>query len=155
MQLSAGSTRKSRTNEPDEDEEVGTLGGLDVSVDTMDCVYLDVHEVIVMTAEEYSDLKNVTTKVESVQRHEERRDPGSFESRERSTKELGLMCEHNMHELVKNADARGGSHANAKMLQDHLGEKLHVTQHTPPMMVARLLLARLGYRILGTFRCAQ
>ena len=45
--------------------------GMDVSVDTMDCVCLDVdicgemnatttHDIVAMTAEEYKDLKNVT-----------------------------------------------------------------------------------------------
>ena len=49
-----------------------------VSVDTMDCAYLNVdicgemkatttHEIIAMTAEEYSDLKNIKTEVESIQ----------------------------------------------------------------------------------------
>ena len=66
---SSGCTRKSTLNEPDEDQEgheskrLRLVGGLDVSVDTLDCVYLDVvvcgdidakttHEIIAMTAEE-------------------------------------------------------------------------------------------------------
>ena len=78
METSPGSTRKSTTNEPDEGqdghENRRQVGGLDVQVDTMDCVYLDVdtcgemnattvHEIIAMTAEEYSNLKNVKPKV--------------------------------------------------------------------------------------------
>ena len=66
------------------------------------------------------------------------------------------MSEHNMYELVKTADARGGSRAHAKWLQDHMGdhvrcrlvatqlaigEKLDVAQCSPPLMVARLFLA--------------
>ena len=66
------------------------------------------------------------------------------------------MSEHNTYELVKNADALGGSHVHAKWLRDHkrdeircrlaatqlpIGERLDVTQSTPPSMVARLLLA--------------
>ena len=62
-----------------------------------------------------------------------------------------MISVHNM-----NADARGGCHAHAKWLQDHesddvrcrlvatqlaIGERLEVTQSTPPLMVARLLLA--------------
>ena len=69
---------------------------------------------------------------------------------------LGLVNKHNMHEFVKNADASGGSHVDAKWLQDHkgdeircrlaatqlaIGETLDVTQSTPPLMVARFLLA--------------
>ena len=46
------------------------VGGLDVSADTTDCMYLDVgmcremdstttHEITAMTSQDYSDLKNV------------------------------------------------------------------------------------------------
>ena len=54
------------------------MGGLDVSADTMDCVYLDVDicgerhvtttlEILAMTAEEYPVLKIVKSEVQSIQ----------------------------------------------------------------------------------------
>ena len=52
-------------------------------------------------------------------RHEELRGHGSLEGRENRIRELGLMNEHNMYELVKNADARGGFRVHAKWLQGH------------------------------------
>ena len=48
MDASSGSTRKSRTTEPDEDQErhesegMRLVGGLDVSADTVDCMCSDV-----------------------------------------------------------------------------------------------------------------
>ena len=83
MDTSSGSMRKSTTNEPNEDQEghesqrVRLVGGLDVSADTMDCVFLDVdtvgemnattkHETISMTAEENSDLKNAKTEEKDI-----------------------------------------------------------------------------------------
>ena len=83
MDASSGSTRKSTANKPDEGQEghgpkrLRLAGGLEVSVDTMDFVYQDVHicgemhattthDIIAMTAEEYSDLE-VKTEVESIQ----------------------------------------------------------------------------------------
>ena len=48
MDTSWGSTKMSTTNEPDEDQEthepksLRLVGGWHVSVDTMNCVYLDV-----------------------------------------------------------------------------------------------------------------
>ena len=71
-------------------------------------------------------------------------------------RELGLMQEHNMYDVVKNEDAKGGSHVHAKWLQDvkgeevrcrlvatqlAIGERLDVTQSTPPLMIARMLLS--------------
>ena len=84
MDASSSSTRKSQMNEPDEDPEgheskrLRPLGAKHVSGDTLDCVYLDVdmcgemnaktaHEIIAMTFEEHSDLKNIKTEVESMQ----------------------------------------------------------------------------------------
>ena len=69
---------------------------------------------------------------------------------------MGLMSEHTIHMLVNSVDARGGSHVHAKRLQDPkgvevrcrlvtthqaIGERLDVTQSTPQLMLARLLLA--------------
>ena len=77
-------------------------------------------------------------------------------------RELSLVNDHNMYELAKNANARGGSHVHAKWLQDHkgdevrcrlvatqlaLGERLDVTQSTPPLMLAWLLLAIVSLRV--------
>ena len=84
MNTSSRSTRKSTLNEPDEDQErhdskrLRLVDVLDVSVDTMDSVYLDVgicgamnatttHEIIAMTVEEFSDPKNVKTEVQNSQ----------------------------------------------------------------------------------------
>ena len=81
---------------------------------------------------------------------------------------------------TSSSDARGGSHVHAKWLQDHtekefqcrlvatqlaIGEGLDVTQSTPPLMEARLLLSTASLRvdehevydwgstILGLIRC--
>ena len=116
------------------------LGGLDVSVDTTDCEFLDVDrcgdmnattvdEVIAITAEEYTDQKNVKAEMESTQRwaatllpkkivygttSHEILDPVKVD--EGRPEELGLMKEHNMHELATTRDARGTSHVHAKWL---------------------------------------
>ena len=45
-----------------------------------------------------------------------------------------------MYELVKSADARGGSHVHAWWLQDNSGDEgQYITQSTSRLMVARLL----------------
>ena len=52
--------------------------------------------------------------------------------------------QRNMYELAKHVGPRGGSHVYAKWLQDSKGddvERLDVAQSTPPLMVAKLLLA--------------
>ena len=45
-------------------------------------------------------------------------------------RELGLMNEPNMYELVKNADARGGFHDHAKWLQDRDEVGCDLKQHS-------------------------
>ena len=77
-------------------------------------------------------------------------------------RELGLMSEQNMYELVKNTDACGGSYIHVKWFQGHreddvrcppqatelaTGERLDVTQSTPSLMVAPLLLATASLRV--------
>ena len=71
-------------------------------------------------------------------------------------RELGFMNEHSMYDHLKNADVIVGSYVHMKWLRDHEGdevrcrlvatqlaicERLDVTQSTPPLMVARLMLA--------------
>ena len=100
------------------------MGGLDVSADTMDFVYLDVdtcggmnakttHEIIAMTAGEDSDLKHVKTEIENIQQWKSNLFPDKIVYDTKSgeimdplkvekgrLRELGLMNEHNMYELV-------------------------------------------------------
>ena len=125
--------RKSTMTEPDEDQErleskrLRLVGGLDVSVATMDCV----------PTEEYSDLKNVNTEVENIQQWKARRllekivcgmksgeILGPLKVEKGRLRELGWMNEHNMYDVAKNADARGGSRVHAKWLQDHNGDEM-------------------------------
>ena len=57
-------------------------------------------------------------------------------------KELGLMSEDNMCDLVKNADARGGGHVRVRWLQDHKGDEVRCR------LVAKQLA--IGKRLDGT-----
>ena len=98
---------------------------LHLSAHTMDRVHLDVymfggmnattsHEVIAMTAGEYSGMKNVKTKVESIQQWKANllRDKlangtksgeilVSFKVGKGRLRELGFMSEHNIYEVLK------------------------------------------------------
>ena len=104
---------------------------MDVSRETMDCVYLDVdirgemnattaHEIIV-TAEEYSVLKNAKAEVECNQQWKANLLPDKIvhgtksgeilcplEVQKGRLRELPLMREHNIYEIVKKYDGRGG-----------------------------------------------
>ena len=145
------------------------VGGLDVSADTLDNVFLDVdiccemnattpRDIITMMAEEHPDLKNVKTDVESIQKWRTNLLPHRIVNRTESGEilvlgELGLTNEHDVHEL-ENVDACGGCRVHAKWLQDRKGGevpcrlvatqlvvvvRLDVAQSTPHLVVVRLL----------------
>ena len=100
------------------------VGGLDVSADTLDHVFVDVdiccemsattpRDIITKNAEEHPDLKNVKTSLESIQKCRTNLLPHRIVNRTESGEilvlgELVLMNEHDVHELAKNADACGG-----------------------------------------------
>ena len=91
-------------------------------------------EFIAITAEECSDLENVTTDAANIQQWKAKLLQDKIVSGAKSgeildllkvengrLRELGFTKEHNIHELVENADARGGFHVHAKCLPDHEG----------------------------------
>ena len=95
------------------------------------------HDTIALTPDEYSDLKNVKTEVGNIQQWETNPLPdkivhgtksgeilGPLKVEKSRLRELSLVNEHNMYELVKNANALGGSHVHAEWLQDHKGDEV-------------------------------
>ena len=54
-------------------------------------------------------------------------------------RELGLMSDHNMYELVNNAGARGGSYFHAKWLQDHKGDEVRCRLVATPWAIGERL----------------
>ena len=124
--------------------------------------------IIAMTAEEYQDPKNVKTDVGTSQQWKANLLPDMIACGTKTSevlsplkvergrpRELGLMGVHNMYELVESGDERSCTHEHAQWLQYIIGDevrcrlagtqlaivgRLDVTQRTPPLMVAKLLL---------------
>ena len=98
-------------------------------------------EITAMSAEEYQDPNNFETEVESSQQLEANLLPEkivyvtkvgeilhSLNVEKGRLREVALMSQHDMYELVQNADARGGAHVHTKLLQDEVGCRLVATQ---------------------------